>query len=415
MSSKQVEQARNIVYDYIWRLARCERPETALNAFYDLLYRRIAVGEQEIVTNLDMVIEEAGFKQEKGLQFLNRAFYTLCNPWHLYFEMMPYLNQLIETLNHLPEPSAQDPLTRLLQRRLQDFNQSQYGDCLRRQMRLGIYSPKGQDYQGLVGDHLADYFYLYCSTTRTPDIEELEQMVYDDPLQSGLGFKQSQKLEEMYRAIGQYYYLRRRGETNLVNPTRLSVPEFERGLLDYHCKRPDGYSQRAEVLETQIFPTRQYGSCRSIIQDYLMAAIEFLPQSIREKFRRDFFRALSTVEDEATMAVSTQINLFTRLLNAVFLPAFNISNICSFQRNVDRSDPMSIVRVLLSLLLPCRMIRFDLEKKLGFLYRHFENTSIQAVPWVMEFFEHINLALVMNAKKIGYFSVAALPPDMESI
>lgn len=418
MAPKAADQAKDVVYDYIWGLARNVSPEQALAAFYDLLYNRIAVGRQDVIASLDRVVGADDFKQEKGLQFLNRSFYTLCNPWHLNSEMMPYLNQLIDRLNHLPDSAAHDPYTRLLRRRLHDFNQGEYGDCLQRQMRLGAYGQNNlqkHPSQEVVGDYLTDYFYLYCSTTRTPDIEDLEQAVYDNPLQSGLGYKQSKKLEEMYRAVAQYRRARLRGEMELVNPTRLPTAEFEQGLVDYHPRRPQGFTLRALELDHKISPTTRYATCRPVIQDYLMGAIAVLPGQTRDKLYRELVRALGTIDEQASMAGSTVINLFTRLLNAIFLPEFNTSSILRFQQYVDRSGSTSITGVLLSLLLACPMIRFDLEKKLGYLYRYFEQASLKTEQWVVNFFEHVNLALVMNAKPIGYFSVVTQLPNLDSI
>ena len=416
MSTKALEHAKEVVYDYIRELARNVPPDQALVAFYSLLCDRIVVGRQEVIPYLDSVIQADEFKQEQGLHFLNRSFYTICNPWHLDADMAPYLDHLVHRLNQLPDRSAQDPLTRLLRRRLHDFNQGHYGDCLRRQMCLGRANQRDRtQHRGVLGDYLADYFYLYCSTTRTPDIEELEQLVYDNPLQSGLGRKQSRKLEDTYQAINHYRRLRLQGATNLNNPTRLSVQEFERGLWEYYPKRQDGFYRRARTFENQTQHPSRYESYRPIIQEYLATSIEHLPSRNRDKLHRELFRALSTIEAQASMAVSTVINLFARLLNAVFLPEFNASSIVRLRRLLDTSGPASMTTVLLSLVLACPMIRFELEKKLGFLYRYFEGTSVKVVQWVVDFLEHINLALVMNAKQIGYFSWVSQLPTLDSI
>jgi hypothetical protein len=418
MSTRHLEQAKNTVYDYIWDLARNVPPGTALVEFYSLIHDRIAVGHQEVVASLDQVIQSDGFGQEDGLRFLNRSFYTICNPWHLNSEMMPYLEQLITQLDELPQPKAHSPLTRQLRRRLHDFNQGDYGDCLHRQMRLGEYgktSPNGRPYRGVLGDHLADYFYLYRSTTRTPDIEELERATYDDPLKSGLGYKQSKKLEDMYRAVAEYRRLGMQGVTDLVNPTRLPLAEFEQGLIDYYPKRRNGFHTLALALEEHIQPTVRYVNCRSAVQDYLMASIDALPPNTKDKLHRDFFRTLRTIDDQASMALSTVINLFTRLLSAVFLPDFNTSNVLRFKQYIDDSGASSITKVLLSLVLAYPMIRFDLEKKLGYLYRFFEEKSLKSVAWVVNFLEHVNLALVMNARQIGYFSVVTQLANLDSM
>lgn len=416
MSTKATEHAKDAVYDYIRGLARDVPPDDALVAFYRLLCDRIAVGRQDVIRNLDLVIQSEIFKQEPGLHFLNRSFYTICNPWHLNSEMVPYLDRLIERLNQLPESSAQDPLTRQLRRRLHDFNQGDYGACLRRQMRLNRTQPSDRPQrQAVLGDYLADYFYLYCSTTRTPDIEELEQSVHDDPFKSGLGRKQSKKLEEIYRAISHYRRLRSQGAKTLNNPTKLPMADFERGFWEYHPKRQGGFYRRAQAFEQQTQNPMRYEKYRPIIQDYLATSLEHLPSRNRDKLYRGFFRALSTFEAQSSMAISTVISLFTRLLNAVFLPEANTSNILRLQQLLDTSGPAAFTTILLSLVLACPMIRFELERKLGFVYRYFEERSLKTVQWVVDFFEHINLALVMNAKQIGYFSWVNQLPNLDSV
>ncbi len=418
MTIKHLDQSKDTVYDYIGGLARHVPPQQALDAFYDLLCQRIAVGRPDVIACLDDIIRSDGFKQDEGLRFLNRSFYTICNPWHLDSEMMPYLEQLIARLTTLPDPAAQDPLTRLLRRQLQAFSQGDYSDCLHRQMRLGVYGQRRAQPQGdrdILADYLADYFYLYCSTTRTPDIEELEQGAYDDPRQSGLGYKQATKLEDMFRAVGEYRRLRLQGATNLVNPTRLPKAEFEQGLIEYHPRQRRGGAAQSLALDDRIQPSTRYSHCRPLLQTFLRALIDPLPQQTRDKLHRDLFRAVGTIDEQAVMAVSTVINLFTRLLDAVFLPDFNTSNVLRFQQYIDKSGAMAITKVLLNLLLACPMVRFDLEKKLGYLYRYFETSRIHTVAWVVQFFEHVNLALVMNARRIGYFSVVTPPPDFDSL
>ena len=58
------------------------------------------------------------------------------------------------------------------------------------------------------------------------------------------------------------------------------------------------------------------------------------------------------------------------------------------------------------------MIRFELGKKLGTLYRYFENHRIEAADWVLDFFDHMNLALVMNATRGGYCSLNDPLPEV---
>lgn len=416
------EQAKEIVYSYIAELAQLSDPEQARRAFYNLLMQRIAVGRSDVIRALNCVLESEEFAQEAGLKFINRCYYTICNPWHLNSDRAAELQQLICDLRTLKAASAKAHLTRPLQRRMHDFKASEYTECLCRQMRLGGhagFSEETRQYRGVVADYLPDYFYLYKSATCMPDIEDLEQqLAHRRQFESGLAQKQQRKLKQDYAAVRTYYNHRRQGipAAELVNPTRLPVEELEQGLRDYDPRRPDGLYARSQQLEAATSPELSFQAYRPKVQTYLMQAAETLPEKVQGRFRRELHGALeSAVKGDQLMAGSTVIVLFTRLLDAIFLPDPSPLGVEKFCQSLESASPSGLTRVLLSLVLGCPMIRFHLEKKLGFLYRQFEQSRLELVSWLVKFFEHINLGLVMNAKKLHYPSLKHPDLQMESI
>jgi hypothetical protein len=403
---KQSEQAKEHIYRYIQDLASNALPEQAVEDLYGLLWNRIAVNHNDVRQALTVVITADSFSQEEGLQFINRCFYSICNPWHLDTRKRAHLEQLVGRLSDLPEPEATNPVTAKLRDRIQTFNRGDYGDCLRRQMRLGGYAgydPRHRQHLGLVGDILPDHFCLYRSATRTRDIEELESATCNHPWQSGIGAKQLVRLGQSHRQLKQYWVQRRRGAPDIHNPTRLPVAELDQCLTHYHPNRQDGLHLRAKHLWGQMQPSRRYGTVQPVVRDYLIRSIEPLPTGVRNKLTREFFDGLTTIEQQAAMVMGNVINLFSRLLDGIFLPTENTSSIIRLQRCLDRAGPMAMTSVLLSIVLACPMVRFSLERKLGYLYRSFEKDRLEDRPWVVTFFEHINLALVMNAEPLRYF------------
>ncbi|MGF1567712.1 MAG: hypothetical protein ACFCVD_06535 [Nodosilinea sp.] len=410
------EIAKDDVYDYIRRLAYRYPPEEALKLFYDLLWDRVTPALPTARSALTTVVEDARFKQIEGLHFLNRSYYSICNPWHLDGEMMPYLRRLIDHLGTLPAPAAQNPTTELLRERLKDFGSGEYGDCLRRQMRLGgyaTYREEHREFRGIVADYLPDYFCLYRSATRTPDIEQLERDAYSNPEHSGTGAKQLNKLRETYEAVYRYRELRHQGATGLVNPSRLQVPDFERGLDYYYPHRHNSFSQQAQTHTQQRRVYQRYANYRPHVKTYLMDAIEPFPARTKERIAESIRKAMARIEDDAQLEAITTKNLFLRLLDAVLLPEYNTSHTLRLERWVSDASPLDFAGMLLSLVLACPMIRFSLEKKLGYLYRAFEYKTIEAAQWVVELFEHINLSLVMNARQIGYFPLLDPPSRLD--
>ena len=410
------EQAKEDVYDYVGRLVRCHSPDRAVEAFDALLLSCVTPLEPEIRGSLIKVIHHDRFMQEAGMHFINRLYYTLCNPLHLDIETTPYLRQIIGRLDNLPDQEPVGRATKKLRRRLREFSASEYGDCLRRQMRLcaqGNYGPGAPAPRRMVGDYLPDYFCLYQPVTRTPDIEELERnSPYQNPENSGVYAKQVYKLRQTYEAVYAYRAGRLRGDTGLVNPTRMADAVFERGLTQYYPHRSGSYQSQGRTLDLQRQPNQRYARYHAQVRDYVMAVVESFPGRTREKLGIAMVNSLAQIDDQATLVDPTWISLFTRLLDGVFLPEANASEMLRLRRHIDTATPLGFAGLLLSFVLACPMIRFELGKKLGTLYRYFENYRTEAADWVLDFFDHMNLALVMNATRVGYCSLNDPLPEV---
>lgn len=413
MSSKDVEQSKEVVYAYLQELAYRDPSDKVPDIFYGLLGERICLesGRQDVLRALTVVINGDDFTGKEGFHFLNRCYHSISNPWHLNGARTPQLRELISRMAQVPEPRAINPETRKLQQQLYTFSRNEYGQTLQRQLQLDRKDTQRE----VVGDLLPELFFLHRSVTRTDDIEAWEQQQYNDPLDSGLGRKQAKKLKQQYLDLGEYCRQRKLDMTLAVNPTHLPQEELEQSLPYYHYKRPRSFDRQARELRSQIQPTQCFGHCQGTIKDYLMGAIAPLPRSVRRKFERDLSRVLRSTDGSAKMAESTIISIFKRLLNAVLMQKQDASNIIRLKRSLESAGAMKITGVLLSLVLACPMIRFHLEKQLGYVYKYFEGQLIEKVQWVVRFFEHVNLALLVNAKKLGYFSLGLINQGMTSI
>ncbi|MBE9110676.1 hypothetical protein IQ273_14740 [Nodosilinea sp. LEGE 07298] len=410
---QKVEAAKAVVYIYINHLAYHISPETAVLYFYQLMWDRLTPECLPVRDALTVVIEDEQFKEEQGLQFINRSYYSICNPWHLDNKKRPYLKQIIDRLDREPETESINRTTQALREQWMNFSKGEYGDCLRRQMHLGgheIFREEDREFRNVLADYLPDYFYLYRSVTRTPDIEQLEQE-HSHPEYSGTATKQINRLRESYDAVYEYRNLRQQGVTGIDHPSRLELAEFEKGLDFYYPGRNDSFKSKARTICHKKRRYEKYASYRPQVKEYLMESVELFPARTKSKLTESIDRALVRFDDRTSMDPITSKSLFLGLLDSVLLPVPNTSNILRLERCVGDVGPMNFTGMLLSLVLACPMIRFRLEKKLGYLYRKFEGKSLEGIQWVVDLFEHINLALVMNARKIGYFSLTEPLPD----
>ena len=256
MSTKQVkkaeiENAKEVIYLYAHELARTHVHkieqlvedslelakvdqhqaaedifEDTKDAFYALLLRRNARGNSNIVTALNKVIESPDFKDEDGLKFINRYFYSICNYLHLeagHEYITEHLRLLIEHLLNLPTLEAKSWSTRLLQQRVHAFRNHDYAKCLQRQMHLD-----GSNKTGKVIDTLHDFPYLWGVTT---GVKETDESTKNSP-RTGIGQKIYQRRCNDYRALHGHIKQAKQGTSNLVVPLpwNSSTREFNQAL-----------------------------------------------------------------------------------------------------------------------------------------------------------------------------------------
>lgn len=405
MVSAGMDSAKQCVYAYIHRLAtdvseRGGDARQARRAFQTLLWDRVAVDRRDVIEALDTVIASNEFDSEKGLQFINRCYYTICNPWHYRSDRVADLEWVIGQLQQLPEPRGNNRLTVTLRRRLYAFKQSEYTIHLLRQLRLGGYegyNDSRRQNRGVIGDVLPDYFYLYRSTTRTADIEELEQRDFNnDARRSGIGRKQLFKLKETYRSLDRYPETR-------FNPTALPDPEFQRVWQQYHPNRENGFTAKSHKFQNRIQAEIPLQASQPLIHEYLLQPIQDVQAlNTRKKLQHDIESIWDSFELDAPTMRSSVILAFERALNALFLPSLTKQSVQKFKALVHNIGFMQITNILLNLVLGCPMVRFSLEKKLGYLYSFFEDAAIATEAWLVRFFEYMNVALVMNAKQLIY-------------
>lgn len=416
-SKDQFEQAKEIIYEYIRYLAADVAPELAIDAFYQLLWDRVTLFNEagEVRDALTFILTSPYAKDDAGLQFINRSYYSICNLWHLDNVKRPYLEQLVGHLDQLSELQACNPETKKLRGLLQSFNHSDSGDRLRRQMRLAGYEgydPLRKQHTGTVADILPEHFCIYRSATLSDDVSDFEKHNAASWWETGVGSRQLNRLRESHRELNSYMKQRKRGVTDLKNPSRLSDQELDECLTFYHPTRHEGWHERAQQFRQQLQTSNRSIIDYELVHDYLMESIRPLPKEVYRKLRREILTVLDRFEQGMTNVIGNMITLFTNLLDAVFLPSRNLvggdrpnSNINRLRRSIEHAGYIDFVGVLLSIVLPNHMLKFDLEKKLGRLYSYYEKSNLEDVPWVVDFFEHINLALVLNAKPLRYFPI----------
>lgn len=372
--------------------------DETFKAFYDLLWCRQADDSLGILKDLDTVIYSPGFKKQEGLDFINRYFYSVCNLWHTYPALAKHVVRLIQHLDEL-KVTAISREKRILQERVCAFRQSPQAKVLRRQVRFHE-TDENVTQKDEIGDYLPNLFYLYRSTTRTQDIAKLEELNLHKNI--GLARKQQRKLIHDYKSVVDYHNRRDKGETNLTVPIKgWSTPEFEENLKYYYPLAGDSFGLRAESIKKKLVSSAS-ANMYSSVHNYVMRPCHPLPAAVRNRFKRGLYSTLKPLKEGNYVPDSTVIAVFKRTLQNFLLPTFERKSVDRLRENVQKAGAKGIVSVILSIVLACPMVRFELEKMLGFLYEWFETSKAAAEQWLIDFFQHMNLALVANAKALRY-------------
>lgn len=389
-----------IVYDYIREKARQPIDQPTSDVVFDLLVDR--QGSRTVVAALDRIVKHPDFDGERGLLFINRCIYTAINPLHLDARRHSDLKRLVQRLATVPE-SGLNSTTRRLRRTLCRYVRDEKYQCVLRQARL--YQSPADDEIKILGDLFPEYSFLYLHASVTSDIER-----FDDPVQQaqdgrrhyrltdGMRRRQKERIFEMRRALLLYWERHRNGPlTSIDNPTRLSNQALNRGLHLYQTGGPKSFRVQAEYFRRYHGPGRTVSECRAGVLAYMNRPLYLLPPQHRDRFQEDFHRALATMETADGSMQATVIQAFKKILDdLLFTGAEERRAHRKLERHVNAISPRNFAAILLNLVLGCPMVLYKLEARLTALYIQHEQIAIQSLSWLIEFFEHIHLALVMN-------------------
>lgn len=400
---ENLEGDREIIYRFIRDHTYGAATPTASDVIYKLLVDQQA--PPVIREALQRLVEQPSFSQKSGLLFINRCLYTAINPLHLDVARHGDIKTLVQRLAKAPD-SAQNPTTRRLRRTLKAYIQDDMYQCLLRQARLDRPVPAAQE--TVLGDLFPSYSFLYLPATLTPDIKHLEEDNHGTghqrrSLTSGIDRRKKDKIYQTRQQLTIYWVRRQRGEAiQAPNPTRLSNEELDLGIKLYHTRRPGSFRERAAHFSQRYRPEASVSECRAEVLGYMKQPLQLLPPQQRSTLGERFERSLMTMGEGDGIMRSTVIQAFKKILDEVMFAGHEPWQANRFlKRYVQQVSPSKFAAILLNLVLGCPMILYKLEERLTALYLHFETTTVASLDWLVQFFEYMHLALVMNFRYLS--------------
>jgi hypothetical protein len=410
--ARPVEQEEQQLYDHLLHLVQSEMPSQLVNRFRALFIDGTGYPDAEIATALDKIAATKLADQEFRF-VLNRCCHILINRWQARPQHQTYIPALVDLFEAIPSRSAKDYSRSRSSRRIRelarDFVDTEQYLTL---CRLAQVISQSADQAALVPDNeplgslIQRYPYLYDHCLLT----------------DGSTHEQQQTIRQIRaRAQRQYeidlsqfvtYQVRRSqfSRSNLPdaasrvlqpakNPTLLTDQELCTALKHFAGKSQGAYTYRdlAQCFLTHTTQTQSFGSFKDDFYQYITASVD--PEYGRRQFNNQLHSQLKNMLPESN---SQRLNDFllvrtcSQLLNFLVVESNQSPNHFVFVDLIANLGPALTTGLLLKIVLICRKVKPHLEKRFSILFNHYEESKRDAVNWLVQAMEHLNLALSTN-------------------
>lgn len=397
---------QKILYQYVRDLAQLPSEE-AIRRLSLLLVQANTLTDRTAKNALDQVVGDPAFGRQ-GIFVINRIFFTICNLWHLDSRRVHALRELIVTLETIPLENAHGKTKRELHRALRSYREGELYQALKQQMKLleTDLEAENQKPPQVFADCFPRYFFLYVPTIQTPDIQDVNRYGQEN-LISGVEDMQLKQLRQLSRDL-KGFWRAASGESDqtVVNPTMLSDQELKQAIQTFDPTLNREWSRHAEDFQQRCLDVPNMAAYREVVQDHVMRPFCGQSSPGLHWFKQEIANNLASVgESHVPVSPMLEILPFQRL----------ISRICCYDEQHPNGDyfrfwleaePGLLTSLFLNMVMACKMARFELEKRLASLYHKFADASGQFMNRLVGFFEHMNVALALNARSLGYYPPA---------
>ena len=394
------------IYDYIRQLARKPSSE-AIAAFYEFFFQGNSHSQRQVRAALRCIVAapdaELHFKY-----IINRCFYVIGSLWMLDVTRHGALRELIAQVERLPTSVPNDPIVRRLHRYLHAYVSSGLYLTLKCQMQLiekEDIEPLQSEEDRPFGKDLKRFFFLYETVGTTKDIPP--------SYRNSIRQLQAQIAHDTRQGIMSYLSSHRQStqQNPLPNPTFIPDAAIFQAIAAYRPDRPNSCRSEAQKFEEHYPSLRTLGELKREIRDYVLAPlIEVDNKYANNEFNHRFQKMLNGLNDDGFNDAMpntdvTTTNLCRRILKHLVVDDIHHINETEFKGMICNVGHQAVTSVLLRVVMFWKRIRSCLEERFGILFQMHERDRQSDVGWLVQAFEHMNLALVLNAKWLGYPTV----------
>jgi hypothetical protein len=402
------------LYDHLLYWVDLESPQELIARFRTLFIDGTGYSDPAIAQSLKQVVSSPT-AAEDFRYVLNRCCHILINRWQGRTQSqmaIPYLMQLFETPPTVSRIGAMHlPTVKRLQPLLRQFLETEQYLTLRRLAQVLTESAES-NMNRTMGLLIRRYPYLYehCLLSEASTREQKEtvrQIQVARQRQFEIDLSQYVTYRMRRSAIGNSAANATRLLHPVENPTLLTDPTLG-DALNYYAGKVDGNRTHKDLALNFLSHTHN-GSFRAFKDDlyqYLTATID--PAYGTRKFNNQLYQRLQSIlPDGGSQRLNDFLLIRTcnHLLNFLIADKPQAPNHFVFIDLLTNLGPIATTGILLRLVLLCRKVKPCLERRLSILFSHYEMHQRDAVEWLVQALETLNVALTTNFGSINLFFV----------
>ncbi|MBE9041319.1 hypothetical protein IQ235_11060 [Oscillatoriales cyanobacterium LEGE 11467] len=413
------------LYQHLLKLVKVETPQQLIERFRTLFIDGSGYPDPTIA---DVVgnLTTTGREQTEFNSVLNRCCHILINHWQMESKTqlaIPELVNLFETpsLNSPSYRLAQSRNTRRLRGLVQQFRQSEQYMTLHRLVQVvdRECDPNLSETSRPLGSLIGRYPYLYShSLLNDSSTYEHQQTVRQI---------QAQKQKQYEVSLSKYVtYKVRKAQLSrqtspatakrvlkpVENPTLLDDRELYVAVKQFAGRAEGSYTYRdlAQNFITHTSQTKTFREFKEDLYEYLVTTVD--SDYGKRQFNAKLYQQLMDTMPQCDSQKLTDfliVRTCSQLLNFLVVESPQKPNHYVLIDLLSNLGPTFVMALLLKIILICRRVKPYLEKRFSILFNHYDSSTREAVQWLIQSLENLNVALSTNfgAADLSFLSKAS--------
>jgi len=408
--TRQIVKEEQQLYDHFLNLVQSESPSQLVQRFRSLFIDVAAYDDPEILVVLDKIAASKNADQEFRF-VINRCCHILINRWQARPQFQSYVPEIVNLFEQIPPRStielSRSRSARKLRELIKEFTNTEQYLTLRRLAQVvgqtsNTSSPDSQQLGTLIRRY--PYLYDYCL------------------LADGSTYEQQQTIRQLRSRVQRQYeidlsqfvtYQVRRSQLNrshvpndarrilqpVDNPTLLTEQELCSALKHFAGKSQGSSTYRdvAQCFLTHSSQTQSFQAFKDDLYQYITNSVD--SEYGKRQFNQQLYTQLHNTLPESNPQKLNDFLLIrtcSQLLNFLIVESPQKPNHFLFIDLLSNIGPTITTGLLLKIVLICRKVKPHLEKRFSILFNHYETSQREAVQWLVQAMEYLNLALSTN-------------------